>query len=174
VLTEPCPECRFDPAEHGPSDLPAEVRRLGSRYRAPLTRGLPGEDLDALVDERHEPDAWSALELAAHARDILVVFDDRVRAAVEGEEPGEPMVDWEGRVEAAGAEDRAALAEQIVQAAAALADRLDGLDTTDWDKPGMTGRGREVTVTDLAVIALHEGNHHLLDIGRALRTARGR
>ena len=174
MLTEPCPECRFDPAEHGPSDLPAEVRRLGSRYRAPLTRGLPGEDLDALVDERHEPDAWSALELAAHARDILVVFDDRVRAAVEGEEPAEPVVDWEGRVDAAGEEDRAALAEQIAEAAAALADRLDGLDTTDWDKPGMTGRGREVTVTDLAVIALHEGNHHLLDIGRALRTARGR
>ena len=36
------------------------------------------------------------------------------------------------------------------------------------------GRGHRMPVRDLAVIVVHEGSHHLLDIGRALRTARGR
>lgn len=174
MLTEPCPECQFDPAQHGPAELPGEIRRLGSRYTAPLTRGLAGEDLDAIVDDRPEPDAWSALELAAHARDILTVFDDRVRAAVADEAPIEPVVDWEGKVEAAGEGDRAALAAEIAAAADGLADRLEALDAADWERPGVTGRGKDVTVADLAVIALHEGHHHLLDIGRALRAARGR
>ncbi|MGE3618888.1 MAG: DinB family protein [Acidimicrobiia bacterium] len=173
MLTEPCPECRFDPSGHDPAALASEIRRLGGRYAAPLTRGLPDEDLDAVVDARPRPDAWSALELAAHARDVLAVFDDRVRAALDGTRPREPVVDWEGRVEASAA-CREELAEEIATWATRLADRLDDLGPTDWDRPGLTGRGGEVTVADLAVIALHEGHHHLLDIGRALRGARGR
>jgi hypothetical protein len=31
-----------------------------------------------------------------------------------------------------------------------------------------------VPVVELALIATHEGSHHLLDIGRVLRAARGR
>lgn len=174
MLTDPCPECRFDPAAHPPDDLADEIRRIGDRYRAPLTRGLADEDLDALVDERPEPAAWSALELAAHARDIFVVFDDRVRAAINDEQPIEAVVDWEGKVDASGEGDRTTLADEIAAAAGGLADRLSELSPDDWERPGLTGRGREVTVTDLAVIALHEGHHHLLDIGRALRAARGR
>jgi hypothetical protein len=51
---------------------------------------------------------------------------------------------------------------------------LAELNADEWELPALTGRGRVVPVTELAVIAVHEGSHHLLDVGRVLRAARGR
>ena len=161
---EPCAECGFDPADLRPSDMATAVRSFGRRYRAPLTRGLPGEDLDAVVRVSPQPGVWSAVEYTGHVVDIFTVFDDRVRCALDGREPDEPVVDWEGKVANAPERDRAD----------DLATTLSELNADEWRLPGLTGRGREVTVADLATIVVHEGSHHLLDVGRVLRAARGR
>ena len=170
-----CAECGFDPADLRPGDLPIAVRCFGRRYRAPLTRGLPGEDLDEIVRRSPGPGVWSALEYGAHVVDIFGVFDDRVRCALDGREPDEAVVDWEGRVASASPTlDRAEVADQLADAADTLATTLVELNADEWQLDGLTGRGRSVTVADLGTIVVHEGSHHLLDVGRVLRAARGR
>jgi hypothetical protein len=174
-VLERCAECGFDPAELRPADTVVAIRSFGRRYRAPLTRALPGEDLDEIVRRSPGTGVWSALEYSSHVRDLFRVFDDRVRCALDGREPDEPVVDWEARVAAASPGlEREAVAEDLDDAADSLATTLDELNADEWELPGLTGKGHEVSVLDLATIAVHEGSHHLLDVGRVLRTARGR
>jgi hypothetical protein len=175
VFLDRCAECGFDPADLRAHDTVVAIKSFGRRYRAPLTRALPGEDLDDIVRRSPAEGVWSALEYGSHVRDIFLVFDDRVRCALEGREPDEPVVDWEARVaEASPTLDREAVADELDDAADSLAVTLGELNADEWDLPGLTGRGHEVTVLDLATIAVHEGSHHLLDVGRVLRAARGR
>jgi DinB superfamily len=175
VPIDPCAECGFDPADLRPRDMIVAVGSFGRRYRAPLTRGLPGEDLDDIVRRSPGPGVWSALEYGHHVVDVFRVFDDRVRCALGGEEPEERVVDWEARVAAASPGlDRQQVADDVDDAAVTLATTLGELNDDEWGLPGLTGRGHEVTVSDLATIAVHEGSHHLLDVGRVLRAARGR
>jgi hypothetical protein len=170
-----CTECGFDPDDVRPRDIPTAVRSFGRRYRAPLTRGLPGEDLDDVVRRSPGPGVWSALEYGAHIIDIFEVFDDRVRCALEGRDPDDVEVDWEGRVAAAAPGlDRVEVAERIADAADTLGTTLDEVHGDEWRLVGLTGRGRPVAVADLGRIVVHEGSHHLLDLGRVLRAARGR
>jgi hypothetical protein len=170
-----CPECGFDPADLRPQDMVVAIRSFGRRYRAPLSRGLPGEDLDDIVRRSPGEGVWSAIEYCGHVLDVFRVFDDRVRGALDGREPDEPVVDWEGRVAEAGPSlVREEVADAIDDAADSLATTLGELNGAEWRLPGTTGRGREVTVAELATIATHEGSHHLLDLGRVLRAARGR
>ena len=43
-----------------------------------------------------------------------------------------------------------------------------------WDRTGTRRDGEVFTVLGAGRFALHEGTHHLLDIGRVMRAARGR
>jgi hypothetical protein len=175
VVLDRCAECGFDPADLRPGQMVVAIRSFGRRYRAPLTRGLPGEDLDEVVRRAPEAGVWSALEYSQHVKDIFEVFDDRVRCALEQKEPEERVVDWEARIAAASPGlDRETVAEQLDDAADSLGVTLDELNSDEWSLLGLTGRGHEVKVVDLATIAVHEGSHHLLDVGRVLRAARGR
>jgi hypothetical protein len=170
-----CAECGFDPADLRRQDMVVAIRAFGRRYRAPLTRGLPGEDLDEVVRRSPGEGVWSAIEYGGHVADVFRTFDERVRCALEGREPYETEVDWEGMVAAKGPTlAREKLADDIDDAADSLATTLSELNGDEWRLPGLTGRGREVPVVELALIATHEGSHHLLDIGRVLRAARGR
>jgi hypothetical protein len=174
VVVERCEECGFDPADLRPGDMAVAVRSFGRRYRAPLTRGLPGEDLDAVVRTSPEPGVWSAWQYATHVTDVFAVFDDRVRCALDGRAPDEEVVDWEARVTDAPDRGREEVADALAGAADDLGITLSELTGDDWTLPGVTGRGREAPIADLATIAVHEGSHHLLDVGRVLRAARGR
>lgn len=175
MSVDSCAECGFDPSELRPPDTAVAVRSFERRYRAPLTRGLPGEDLDVIVRQSPAPGVWSALEYTAHVRDVFRIFDERVRCAVTGHEPDEMVVDWEGKVAAASPTlDRKEVADELADAATTLATTLAELTPDDWELSGRTGRGHRVPVRDLGFIVVHEGSHHLLDVGRALRAARGR
>jgi hypothetical protein len=175
VTVDRCAECGFDPAELRTADTPVAMRSFVRRYRAPLTRGLAGEDLDVIVRRSSGPGVWSALEYGSHVGDVFRVYDARIRSALAGKDPVELVVDWEGMVAVASPGlDRQVVADELADAAITLATTLAELTPREWDLPGRTGRGHRVPVRDLAFIAVHEGSHHLLDMGRALRSARGR
>jgi hypothetical protein len=175
VSVDRCAECGFDPSELRPPDTAVAMRSFVRRYQAPLMRGLPGEDLDAIVLRSPAPGVWSALEYSAHVRDIFRVFDGRIRSALARDEPAEMVVDWEGMVAAASPSlARQAVADDLADAAATLATTLSELTPADWELPARDGRGHRMPVRDLALAAVHEGSHHLLDLGRVLRAARGR
>ena len=71
-------------------------------------------------------------------------------------------------------QDPEAVATALAGAAGALADRVDGLDADKWTRVGIGSDGDERTVLVLVRRAVHEGQHHLLDIGRVSRSVRGR
>jgi hypothetical protein len=67
----------------------------------------------------------------------------------------------------------AAVAEELTVAAEALAARLESVPPQAWVRVGVRDN-LEMTIDWMARNVVHEGTHHLLDIGRSLRAARQR
>lgn len=174
-----CEECGFTFADVGAADAPAAIRAFARRYRAPLTRFLPGEDGDALLRTRPEPATWSALEYAAHVRDVFANYDRWVRQILAEDGPvltgpGPDDQAAEGRYNDS---DPVAVADALAANAEALATTFESVPGDGWDRAGTRRRAdfeEERSVIRHARLAVHEGNHHLLDIGRGLRTVRER
>ncbi|HLJ07654.1 MAG TPA: DinB family protein [Acidimicrobiia bacterium] len=173
--SERCPECAFDPNGVSAADLPAAVAGLGRRYQAPLTRFLPGEDESILV-ARPQPGQWSALAYACHVRDVLTVFEGRILRMLDEDGPVFAVWDQDAAVEADGYEKQAPaeVAAAVAANAARLSATLAAVPDGGWDRTGSRRDGAVFTVLGAGRYALHEGTHHLLDIGRVLRAARGR
>src|SRR5207302_382180 len=127
-----CEECGFSYESLSPADVPDTLRGFGKRYRIPLTRGLKGEDLDALLRAHPLDDTWSALEYVCHVRDDLAANAD------------------------------------------ALASVFEALSEAEWERTFVYHVEGERTLVWVAQHTVHEGEHHLLDVGRVLRVARGR
>lgn len=170
-----CEECGFDYESVPPDELAGRVRAFARRYRAPLTRFLPGEDGYALVRTRPDPDTWSALEYAAHVRDVFAWYDERISNSLVAERPEYEGPDPDEAADAGryNEDDPAAVAEALAANAERLAATLDSVGDDGWPRVHLR-RGEERTVLFTARRAVHEGGHHLLDIGRVLRAARGR
>lgn len=177
-MTSRCLECGFDYDALLAVEAPAVFRALGDRYRVPLTRFLRGEDGDALLRAHPRPDTWSALEYACHVRDVFDVQRERLaRARVEDDFVPEPMHREERVTELRyNKQPPSEVADAIASNAAALAHDVDGFTDADWART-MLYAYPELAVQPLSwvvVHTVHEGEHHLLDIGRVLRAARGR
>jgi hypothetical protein len=170
-----CEECGFDYEALDPAEIPASLRSFAKRYRAPLSRFLPGEDGDAVVRQRPAPEVWSALEYAAHVRDVLAGYDRWIaqcltedRPVLEG--PGPDDLAAAGRY---NEDDPAAVAEAVGANAERLATTVEAVPADGWERAGVRW-GEERSVLLMARRAVHEGGHHLLDIGRGLRAVRDR
>ena len=168
-----CDECGFVYEDLAPADVPAAVRSFAKRYRAPLSRFLPNEDGDSLVRRRPAPDTWSALEYAAHVRDVFGWYDEWIKQSLAEDRP---VLEGPGRDEAAvdrryNEDDPAAVADALAANAERLASTIEAVSDDGWDRVGIR-RDEERSVLFTARRAVHEGSHHLLDIGRGLRTVR--
>ena len=170
-----CEECAFNYDATDPATVSEAMTKVGKRLRAPLTRGLKDEDLDAVLRTRPEPDKWSALEYASHIRDVLELNVDRItkvlvedRITFEAIDPDELVIarDYNGQ-------DPSAVADAIDATAAALAAVLASVPDDGWDRMWVRG-DREFTIDWAARNVKHEVDHHLLDIGRTMRHVRGR
>lgn len=111
-------------------------------------------------------------------RDVLEVQRERLqRARVEDGFVPEPMGRDE-RVEALryNEQDPIGVATQLETFAEALAADLEAFEPTDWDRTMIYGYPELAERSLLWVVqnTVHEGEHHLLDMGRVLRAARGR
>jgi hypothetical protein len=173
-----CAECGFSYDAVSVPDALDALRGFGKRYRIPLTRGLADEDLDALLRAHPLEATWSALEYACHVRDVLSVQHDRVAHALI--EPGfvpEPMhreervtdLDYNGQEPSVVADDLAAHATALATLGENLSPDQLAL-TMVYGYPEIAER----PLSWVIVHTVHEGEHHLLDIGRVLRAARGR
>lgn len=173
-----CDECQYRYDSQDETSIPTRLRTLGGRYRAPLTRFLPGEDGLAIVRAHPVTDAWSALEYACHVRDVLEVNDGRVRQGLAEDVPTyAPMGKDERVVDLAyNEQDPSDVVAAVAVRADALAGTFEGLDPTQWDRTGIYGypESAERTMRWIGQHTVHEVHHHLLDVGRTLRAARGR
>ncbi|MFI5040758.1 MAG: DinB family protein [Acidimicrobiales bacterium] len=173
---ERCAECGFDAATVTPANAEDTVRALGARYRAPLTRFLPGEDSDDLLRRRPAPDVWSALEYAAHVRDLIAMWGHTLHRALAEEQPDLPRLDPDiadrfSADHAYNSQDPATVAQELAANAQRMAAKVATIAPDQWDRSVIIG-GEEMTVLAIVRKVDHEGGHHLLDVGRSLRAAR--
>ncbi len=170
-----CEECGFDYEALDPAEAPAAIRSFAKRYRAPLTRFLKGEDGDAIVRERSAPEVWSALEYAAHVRDVFENYGRWIRQCLAEDDPvlEGPAPDELAAERRYNEDDPVAVADALAANAERLAATVEAVPADGWDRSG-SRRGEERSVRLMTRRAVHEGSHHLLDIGRGMRAVRER
>src|SRR5205823_9313394 len=144
-----------------PEEAATKLRSFGRRYRAPLTRFLAGEDGDAILRQRPEPDVWSALEYAAHVRDAIRFNGYLARRTLTEDHPTLPSPnpdkaaadnnynDEDPTEVAGGIDERASKLAAIVEA---NGDASSWERTAEWD-----GREGDFTAIYFARNAGHEG-----------------
>ena len=165
-LHEPCPDCGADVRTVGVDD----VGRAITDAVAAFARTLAAADADGVRD-RPSDGVWSALEYACHVRDLLGVFEHRVRGTVKT--PGMELTVWD--VDASAVNDAyneqvpVLVVEEMATMARSFVGVLAELDTTSWDTVA-DRRGEPFTIRDMARFVLHELIHHRWDAERSLTT----
>lgn len=163
------------------SDVTSEIAAWGRRSRAVRIERLSAtrDELPALVRgvdaatlaRRPSPDAWAAVEVVCHLRDLEESFHDRMALIVAADEPRFPAT-HPGR----WAIERQYLRHDADAAAAAFGVRrtetlrlLEELPSAGWQRAGyqVDSRGRRTIDDFLTVMAWHDENH-LAQLVRAL------
>lgn len=166
---EQCAACGFDGAAYDATELLDVMRDLGRRWSSLLAGA--GEELRL----RPEPGVWSAIEYAAHSRDVTALHVFGVEQALSGTEPVFAPIDGDDLIATAAAAYGGAEAEGTVAAIGAEANRLAQLaeDAGDgaWSR-GLTIGGERSDVRRLLEHALHDSLHHLADVERGVARLR--
>lgn len=158
VLSEPCPECGFDPAQLDPRDVPGLVRQSVPRWQLALERG------DAA--ERPDESTWSVVEYACHVRDVFTLFSERVALMLTQDDP--TFANWDQDATALeqdyAAQDAATVLPQLAAAAELAAASFESVPDDAWDRTGRRSNGSVFTVATLAQYFWHDVEHHLHDV----------
>ena len=173
-----CEECQYAYDSEDEESIPDKLRTLGRRYTAPLTRFLPAEDGPTLLRAHPTSGVWSALEYACHVRDVLEMVDQRVALALVEDVPTFEPLRRDERVSelAYNEQDPVEVAATIATNADGLASAFAALGPAEWSRTGIYPypEPSERSLLWMGRHTVHEAHHHLLDVGRAMRTARGR
>lgn len=158
VVEHPCPDCGFDPSTAEFVDLPGWTRAAAGRWTAVLVR----------PDAATRPDArtWSALEYGAHVRDVCRIFLERLSLMLEHHDPS--FADWDQDAAAVagryGEQDPATVAQELADAAEAIAVVFASVPGEALGRRGLRGDGSAFTVRTLALYFRHDLTHHLHDV----------
>jgi len=161
---EQCDACGFDGGQYDDESLLEALRCLGPAWRDLLSKA--GSDLRA----RPKPGVWSAIEYAAHSRDITALHVFGVEQALNLEEPAFPeigtdLVDSVASTYGDAAPDEV-VGELTIQASL-LAKIAGDAGTNAWTR-GLTVGDTRSDVRRLLEHALHDSLHHIGDVERGL------
>jgi hypothetical protein len=166
---ERCDACGFEGAAYDDASLLEALRGLGPRWRRLLAEAGPALRI------RPEPTVWSALEYAAHSRDITALHCFGVEQALAGDEPVYPAIAADDLIEAAATgyvdEDAEAVVDALGGEASHLAEMAAAAPVQAWEL-GITIGDDRSTVRRLLEHALHDSLHHLDDVERGLSRLR--
>jgi hypothetical protein len=169
-MAERCEQCGFDGAAYDDRALLDAMRDLGPRWHM-LMLSAGGE-----LRTRPAPDVWSALEYAAHSRDVTALHAWGVEQALTGTEPQFGAL-ADDLVDSAAASYGEADPLEVEAALASYADELaalaDAAGPRNWSR-GLTLGDNRMDVRALLEHALHDSTHHLQDVARGLAELRGR
>lgn len=165
-MPEQCEQCGFDGGRYDDGALTSAIRDLGPQWRSAV---------DGAGDERGmrpAPEVWSALEYAAHTRDVLALHAFGVEQAITTDEPVFPAVE-PGLVDEAAKSYAGEDPKAVVAALDTEAHRLVAAapDPSQWTR-GLTLGDERRTVRELLEHALHDAVHHLDDVARGLAQLR--
>jgi hypothetical protein len=129
---ERCEACSFDGAAYTDTDLLESLRTLGERWRHQLVAA------DVRLRTRPAATTWSAIEYAAHSRDVTALHAYGVEQALTGAEPTFPPISDDGANQAAstyGDADPDEVADELTTSALRLAQLADDAAP----RPGLEG-----------------------------------
>ncbi|MCW2812096.1 MAG: hypothetical protein JWP61_2554 [Friedmanniella sp.] len=159
TLERPCPDCGLAAGE---VPLAAIGPRLfvAAEEWAQILRSSPA------VERRPEPGVWSPLEYGAHVRDVFEVFEGRLRALLEQDEPTFPNWDQDETAvrERYAEQDPEVVADQLEAAAQRTLALVGSVRAGQEDRRGLRSDGSAFTVTTLLQYFLHDVVHHLWDV----------
>jgi hypothetical protein len=161
---ERCEACGFDGAVYTDSALLDALRSLPESWRQQLVAA------GAELRTRPEPETWSAIEYAAHSRDITALHAYGVEQALTRDEPTFPAI-ADDLVDTAAVGYADADPDEVLQALEVAAERLarlaDDAGVDAWTRGVTVGETRS-DVRRLIEHALHDSRHHLDDVERGL------
>ncbi|MGC2938985.1 MULTISPECIES: DinB family protein [unclassified Brevibacterium] len=157
VLDIGCAQCGFT-GDEDVIELRVRIAEAPASWSPVLTR--------ADAADRPREDRWSAVEYAAHLRDVLTEFRGRTLLMLAEEAPTLPNFD--GDAVALESDYRNQPAAEVLagleEAAAAYAGSLAALEDGQWQRTGLRADGREFTIASLTRYGWHEVHHHLGDV----------
>jgi hypothetical protein len=164
VVERPCPECGFDATTFTRSDVARLIRENATGWPAVLTRG------DVAV--RPNDSTWSALEYAAHVRDVYRLYLYRLNLMLDELNPLYPNWDQDETAvaEKYNEQDPATVGAELQAAAAALAAAFDAVAGEQWQRPGRRSDGQAFTIESFATYLVHDPIHHLHDVAGSVVT----
>jgi hypothetical protein len=161
VLERECPECGFDASAIDARDVPELTRRNVAAWPAVLQR----DDLTTRPNEG----TWSALEYAAHVRDVFRTMNTRFRLMLDKDDP--QFANWDqdatAVLERYNEQDPVVVSRELKDAGLAVAATIDGVAEGQWRRAGLRGDGARFTVETLARYFIHDPVHHLYDVSKA-------
>ncbi len=167
---EQCDACGFDGARYDDGELLGALRELGPCWRALIATAGPE------LRVRPEPEVWSAIEYAAHSRDITALHVFGVEQALTIDEPAFPEIE-DDLVDSAAATygdaDPDAVLEVLDTEATRLAQLAEDAGRDAWTR-GLTIGDERIEVRRLLEHALHDSLHHVDDVERGLARLRCR
>jgi hypothetical protein len=163
IQADACPQCGDHPAA-----LPVESLGDLAVERAAAWRGFLQDADDAYLRRIPEPGVFSPLQYAAHVRDILRVYTDRMVLGLEQDAPTVPIFQPAQEIwEEYNRSDADELAADLESQAGRLHDVGANMEASAWSRIVVNDRGvygvYTFTLAGLACNAVHEAHHHLLD-----------
>lgn len=159
VVTTRCEFCGFDPTLLDRTRIADRITDSVDGWRAVVTR--------AEAADRPNDHTWSPLEYACHVRDVHTVMRERLESMLSVQ-PAE-FANWDQDQAAVdghyGDQDPQETADRIAKNAAAFADAYREVGDDQWEREGLRGNGASFTVATLAAYALHDLQHHRVDVG---------
>lgn len=180
VLERTCADCGFDPDTIAFTAVPGSARDSVTRLLAALER----------PDARVRPDdsTWSALEYAAHVRDVCRIFTHRLDIArTGGPRPGPVIAAYDTAVtvgdngipmfanwdqdatalaENYGASETATVAAELAAAVDVVAGAFAAVPDDEHDRAALRSNGSAFTIDSMARYFLHDLVHHAHDVER--------
>ena len=162
VLQRPCPECGLDTQGFPRDAIAGMIRTNAAAWQDALTG--PGD-----ARRRPAPGTWSALEYGCHVRDVLRLYDERLRLMLTEDGPCTPTgirmpPRWP-----------TATASRIPpwwplnwpKPAKTIAAGFESVTGGQWQRTGRRSDGAHFTVETFARYFIHDPVHHLYDVTRA-------
>jgi hypothetical protein len=169
VEHEHCDACGFDGGCYDDESLLDALRSQGPAWRDLLAAS------GSFLRVRPQPEVWSAIEYAAHTRDVIALHVYGVQQALTGHEPVFPPIGADLVESAAATYGEADLDEVVAELTSQITflAEVAGVAGADEWKRGLTIGDNRSDVRRLLEHVLHDSQHHLEDVERGLDLLRG-
>jgi hypothetical protein len=167
-FVEVCDECGFDGALIDMGEAAAMLRGLGDSWASVFSHP------EGLLRARPAPATWCPVEYTQHTTFALGAIEWAAGQFVDGrspdwtQEPGDLAGEFEHDLHNCDRFEIASTLDALNSAARSMAAFAENLTTAEQDRRADYGGGLVINTAAVVRHALHDAEHHLLDIRRGI------